>query len=547
MWTRDADFIHLVEAHITAAYQKKDPFICLFWYLHRTRKELQKLNKHQYADLKSQLSKARNDLEKIQAHLFEDPMNKQLAQRENTQRNHYTLILSSVIDILRQQCKAEWLAYGDECTRYFFAKAKQRKTSSYIFELHDDQGKLHQGFPAVASILQHYYKSQLGEQLTHKGKIDPQVISMGNVLSIEQQFDLCAPFSDNDIKNAIFSIPHTKSPGPDGFSSGFFKSTWHITGGLVIDAVRHFFATSKMPGFLGETKLILLPKIPNPSQAKDFRPISCCNVVYKCIAKLLCLRLKQTLPHLIHQNQGAFVKGRELLFNVLTCQDLVRGYTRKGISPRCIMKIDLHKAFDSVHLDFLKELMDHMRFPTQFVSWLMACISSVSYRIHVNGHIGELFKGGRGLKQGDPLSPLLFVLSMEYFTRLMVHASNNPNFSFHPSCKALKMSHLMFADDVMIFCKAKPETLLLVHSTLMTFYQCTGLKVNQTKSQMAFGGCSPLLEVTGFQEGSLPLKYLGMPMTVSRLTKLECMTLVEKITGRIRLLSTKSASFAGSA
>ena len=130
MWTRDADFIHLVEAHITAAYQKKDPFICLFWYLHRTRKELQKLNKHQYADLKSQLSKARNDLEKIQAHLFEDPMNKQLAQRENTQRNHYTLILSSVIDILRQQCKAEWLAYGDECTRYFFARAKQRKTSS---------------------------------------------------------------------------------------------------------------------------------------------------------------------------------------------------------------------------------------------------------------------------------------------------------------------------------------------------------------------------------------------------------------------------------
>ena len=82
----------------------------------------------------------------------------------------------------------------------------------------------------------------------------------------------------------------------------------------------------------------------------------------------------------------------------------------------------------------------------------------------------------------------------------------------------------MFADDVMIFCKEKPETLLLVHSTLMTFYQCTGLKVNQTKSQMAFGGCSPLLqqkclEVTGFQEGSLPLKYLGMPITASRLTK----------------------------
>ena len=185
-----------------------------------------------------------------------------------------------------------------------------------------------------------------------------------------------------------------------------------------------------------------------------------------------------------------------------------------------------------------------MRFPTHFVSWLTACITSVSYRIHVNGDIGDLFKGGRGLKQGDPLSPLLFVLSMEYFTRLMEHASTNPKFGFHPSCKALRLSHLMFAEDVMIFCKAKPETLSIIHNILMTFYQCTGLKVNQTKSQMAFGGCSPslqqqCLDLTGFQEGSLPLQYLGIPITASRLTKLECMTLVEKITSIIRLWSTK--------
>ena len=118
---------------------------------------------------------------------------------------------------------------------------------------------------------------------------------------------------------------------------------------------------------MGETKLVLLPKVQNPTQAKDFRPISCCNVLYKCIAKLLCMRLKQVLPHLIHQNQGAFVKDREILFHILTCQDVVRGYNRKGISPRYIMKINLHKAFDSVHWKFLKELLEHMRFPSQFV------------------------------------------------------------------------------------------------------------------------------------------------------------------------------------
>ena len=94
----------------------------------------------------------------------------------------------------------------------------------------------------------------------------------------------------------------------------------------------------------------------------------------------------------------AFVKDRELIYNVLTWQDIVRGYNRKGISPRCIMKIDLHKAFDSVHWQFLKELMVHMKFPPQSVNWIMGYLTSVNYKIYVNGQIGEAFKGGRGLK-----------------------------------------------------------------------------------------------------------------------------------------------------
>jgi len=153
-----------------------------------------------------------------------------------------------------------------------------------------------------------------------------------------------------------------------------------------------------MSSFLGETKLVLIPKTPNPTSANDFRPILCCNVIYKCIAKLLCLRLKEVLPHLIHQNQGAFVKGRELLFNILMCQDIVRGYSRKGISPRCIMKIDLKKAFDSVHWGFLEDWLHHLKFPQPFVSWVLACIKSVTFRVHVNGMQGESFGGGRGLK-----------------------------------------------------------------------------------------------------------------------------------------------------
>ena len=100
-----------------------------------------------------------------------------------------------------------------------------------------------------------------------------------------------------------------------------------------------------MPKYISAKKLIVLRKVPQPQITADFRPISCCNTIYKWITKLLCQRIKGILPEIIDQSQGAFIKGRELLYNVLICQDIARDYQRKTISPRCILKIDLQKAW----------------------------------------------------------------------------------------------------------------------------------------------------------------------------------------------------------
>ncbi|KAJ8420991.1 hypothetical protein Cgig2_010630 [Carnegiea gigantea] len=214
MWIRDSCFYPLVTAKLQGI-SHLGPYQKLKKFLRLTQVALQHLNRTQNQNL-----------------LLADPTNSKFQQNDRFLRDNYTRILSSVIDILRQQCKAEWISYGDDCTRYFFAKAKQRKTASYIYELQDEQGNVNQGFPAVATILQNYYKGLLGEQDIQRCNIDPQVMSMGNTLTIDQQFTLCAPFSESEIKAAMFSTPNTKSPGPDGYSSGFFKSTWHLTGGL---------------------------------------------------------------------------------------------------------------------------------------------------------------------------------------------------------------------------------------------------------------------------------------------------------------------------
>jgi len=131
---------------------------------------------------------------------------------------------------------------------------------------------------------------------------------------------------------------------------------------MVCAVVRNFFKTGQIPLYLSATKLSLLSKVAHPQIALDFLPISCCNVLYKVISKLLSTRLKEVLPSLINHYQGVFVQGHEIIYNVLICQDIARGYQRKHISPSCMMKVDLKKAFDSAHWSFLEELLGAMHY-----------------------------------------------------------------------------------------------------------------------------------------------------------------------------------------
>lgn len=149
--------------------------------------------------------------------------------RKKRARDWYISILSSSLSFLGQQCKLDWIKYWDDCTRFFFARAKQRKLATYIYNIKDANGTEVEGFDQVGDVMLSFSKDLLGQIPFQRQPIDPVTISQGAILSPEQQIDLCKPFNGKDIKEAMFSIPNLKSPGPDGFSSGFFKTTWHST------------------------------------------------------------------------------------------------------------------------------------------------------------------------------------------------------------------------------------------------------------------------------------------------------------------------------
>ena len=131
------------------------------------------------------------------------------------------------------------------------------------------------------------------------------------------------------------------------------------------------------------------------------------------------MRLKKVLGGIISQSQGAFVAGRSIAYNILLYQDLVKHYTRKSCSPSCLIKVDLRKAYNTLDWNFIHDMLVGLNFPYHFIKMAITCISTTSYTLLVNGEPFEIFHPKRGLRQGDPMSPLLFVIGMEYLSRML--------------------------------------------------------------------------------------------------------------------------------
>lgn len=171
--------------------------------------------------------------------------------------------------------------------------------------------------------------------------------------------------------------------------------------------------------------------------------------MYK-ISKILSNRLKPILPSTIGENQTTFVEGRNISDNIFLAQELFHGYHLKKSLSRVAIKVDIKKACDTIRWTVLWDILDLLGLSLQFIRWIHSCISSASFSVSINGGLHGFFSSSRGLRQGDPLYPYLFVLGMNVLAKILECKTNVSEFKFHWHCAKLKLTCLYFADDLLL-------------------------------------------------------------------------------------------------
>ncbi|CAA7057486.1 unnamed protein product [Microthlaspi erraticum] len=352
------------------------------------------------------------------------------------------------------------------------------------------------------------------------------------------------------IKTSLSGMPSSKTPGPDGFPAEFFRATWGILGSEITTAILNFFESPFMPKSLNSTSLVLLQKRPGAEELKDYRPISCLNTIYKLITCLLAKKLKSILPDLIVPNQIAFVKDRLLLENVLLASEVIKGYHKQNLTPRMTLKVDISKAFDFVRWDFVLSVLQAHKVPLDFLQAIRSCICSPSFSVSINGTTSRYFKGKTGLRQGDPLSPSLFVMVMNVLSLMLNKAAADGVFVYHPGCENLELTHLSFADDLLIFLAGNLDSLKGVFRVLKRFEELSGLAVNISKTSLFCSGVDPLtlaeIETTvGLVPSALPIRYLGLPLCSRKLSVADCDPLITQVRKKLNSWTHRLLSLAG--
>ena len=428
-------------------------------------------------------------------------------------QQEYDRLYSDKVHGAQIRSRAKWVEEGEQNSKFFLGLEKRHQTNNSIYQLQDDGGDLNDDNDDIMTTCKSFYKKLYTEENIDHHNIKDYISSSNNNTLNDQQAQLCeGQITISECEIAIGKMKRNKSPGLDGLPVEFYSKFWPLVKGIVLDVYNECFQNGEMSTSQKRSVISLMFKKGDRNLLKNYRPLSLTNVDYRILAFILADRLQSVISPLIGPHQTAYIKKRFMGENIRLVNDII-DYASKFNKSGILLFLDYEKAFDNLNWDFMFTALKHYGFGLDFITWIHVLYNKPEACIKINGWLTDFIEIMKGIRQGCPISAMLFILCAEF---LSLQINNNPDIiGFKlPDGHAIKLSQ--YADDSTIILDNLQSVEPTMH-TINHFCSVSGLKLNLTKTEgILIGNLKDINPPEfGFRWSKGPVRYLGIYISPS--------------------------------
>ena len=415
-----------------------------------------------------------NEIQSLEKNMSLDEENSRLLYEK---KEKLTAIRKTKIEGTLLRAKARWAAEGEKISKYFCSLEKRHFISKQMLKLVTNKGETLSRTDDMLEETKKFYENLYSEKEIEDSNINDYITTLPKLTKSESD-ELEGLITMEEASVALKNMKNDKSPGTDGMTVNFLKFFWRQLGSFVVRSLNEGFLNGEMSVTQKEGIIICIPKSDKPREyLKNWRPISLLNVTYKIGSTCIANRIKKVLPKLISEDQTGFVSGRYIGDNLRTVYDMIHYLEEKQL-PGLLVSIDFEKAFDSVNWTYMNNTMKAFGFGTDVCKWVTSFYNNIKSYVVVNGKVSQGFMVGRGCRQGDPISPYLFVLCAEILACKIREDKNIRGIKISET--EFKISQ--FADDTSFTLEGDKQSYEKLFEILNTFEKMSGLKLNYEKT-----------------------------------------------------------------
>eukprot|EP00253_Pinus_taeda_P013830 PITA_13830 len=551
-WLRDPEFIKKVEEWWRqSTIQGKGKMHTFQLKLKELKGRIKKWNKEEFGNIMEDKQKLEKEMESLQQKMIMEGRTEESISKEGAILGKLEERRKQVEILWRKNSRIKWLREGERNTKFFHQAMIKHRQRNMILSIKENNGNRVVEQAEIEQVLMDHHKEILSEPQADRMQAIQEICSaILRLVTEDQNKALMRAVTLEEIEETVKAMKKGTALGPDGFTVDFFQAGWHFLGKEILELVEESRMNQKVWLAINSTFYALIPKGDNLEDANGFRPIALCNVIYKIITSMIAKRLKPLLDKLISAEQTGFVEGRQILDGLVVTQEVIDSLKvkkKKGM----MIKLDLSKAYDRRNWNYLEKVLESFGFNRRWIDWIHSMISSPNFSILVNGTPSKTFTASRGIRQGDPLSPFLFILAAEGLGHL-IKKEREAN-----RIKGLKLwgnnlplTHQQFVDDIMLFREPTVKEVRHLRRILDLFAEASSLEINRDKSCVFIFNTvdqvkAHLIRLMGFRRGELPTKYLGNILDFTSKKMKNWQGVLDKLSNKVANWAFRALNIAG--